>query len=87
MALGQVAPDRDVDEAAVVLKGDEHRATGSRRSLPRGDQAGRSQSRPVRSLWAALLGLGGEHYDLGGEPLAFQPLAKIDLAPESWTRG
>lgn len=76
----QVAPDRDVDDAAVVLKGAEHRATGSRRSLPHGDQAGRSESRPVRSLWAPLPGLGGEHYDLGGEPLAFQPLAKIDDA-------
>ncbi|MCD9026637.1 conjugal transfer protein TrbE [Luteimonas sp. BDR2-5] len=33
-----------------------------------------------RSLRAAILGLGGEHYDLGGEGLAFQPLAGIDEA-------
>jgi type IV secretion/conjugal transfer VirB4 family ATPase len=34
-----------------------------------------------RSLRAAVLGLGGEHYDLGGDgDLAFQPLARIDQA-------
>ncbi|NQD94208.1 conjugal transfer protein TrbE [Pseudomonas sp. CrR25] len=34
-----------------------------------------------RSLRAAVLGLGGEHYDLGGDgDLAFQPLARIDRA-------
>jgi len=32
LALGQVAPDHDVDDAAVILKGNEHRASGSRRS-------------------------------------------------------
>uniref|UniRef100_UPI00406BE651 VirB4 family type IV secretion/conjugal transfer ATPase n=1 Tax=Stutzerimonas nitrititolerans TaxID=2482751 RepID=UPI00406BE651 len=32
-----------------------------------------------RSLRATVLGLGGEHYDLGGDSnLAFQPLARID---------
>lgn len=32
-----------------------------------------------RSLRATVLGLGGEHYDLGGDgELAFQPLARID---------
>ncbi|MGP6254282.1 conjugal transfer protein TrbE [Pseudomonas aeruginosa] len=32
-----------------------------------------------RSLRATVLGLGGEHYDLGGDgDLAFQPLARID---------
>jgi type IV secretion system protein VirB4 len=34
-----------------------------------------------RSLRATVLGLGGEHYDLGGDgDLAFQPLARIDQA-------
>ncbi len=34
-----------------------------------------------RSLRATVLGLGGEHYDLGGDDaLAFQPLARIDDA-------
>ncbi|MBL8255998.1 MAG: conjugal transfer protein TrbE [Pseudoxanthomonas mexicana] len=34
-----------------------------------------------RSLRATILGLGGEHYDLGGEGgMVFQPLAKIDDA-------
>ena len=34
-----------------------------------------------RSLRATVLGLGGEHYDLGGDgDLAFQPLARIDRA-------
>lgn len=32
-----------------------------------------------RSIRAAVLGLGGEHYDLGGEAdIAFQPLARVD---------
>lgn len=32
-----------------------------------------------RSLRAAVLGLGGEHYDLGAEgDIAFQPLARVD---------
>src|SRR3546814_2005255 len=31
-----------------------------------------------RSIRATVLGLGGEHYDLGGGAIAFQPLAGID---------
>ncbi|EZH80194.1 conjugal transfer protein TrbE [Ectopseudomonas composti] len=39
-----------------------------------------------RSLRATVLGLGGEHYDLGGDgDLAFQPLARIDqLGYRAW---
>jgi type IV secretion/conjugal transfer VirB4 family ATPase len=39
-----------------------------------------------RSLRATVLGMGGEHYDLGGDgDLAFQPLARIDQASyRSW---
>lgn len=39
-----------------------------------------------RSLRATVLGMGGEHYDLGGDGvLAFQPLARIDQASyRSW---
>ncbi|BCB72843.1 conjugal transfer protein TrbE [Vreelandella aquamarina] len=34
-----------------------------------------------RSMRATILGLGGEHYDLGGDGgIAFQPLAQIELA-------
>src|SRR3546814_15084174 len=33
----------------------------------------------VRSMRATILGLGGEHYDLGADGgIAFQPLARID---------
>ncbi|AOE86055.1 conjugal transfer protein TrbE [Pseudomonas sp. TCU-HL1] len=40
-----------------------------------------------RSLRATVLGLGGEHYDLGADgDLAFQPLARIDQAGyRAWT--
>src|SRR3546814_350970 len=38
-----------------------------------------------RSIRATVLGLGGEHYDLGGGAIAFQPLAGIDdPATRSW---
>ncbi|WP_368565961.1 conjugal transfer protein TrbE [Pseudoxanthomonas sp. UTMC 1351] len=39
-----------------------------------------------RSIRATVLGLGGEHYDLGGEgAIAFQPLADIDeVATRNW---
>src|SRR3546814_10245347 len=40
---------------------------------------------PGRSIRATVLGLGGEHYDLGGGAIAFQPLAGIDdPATRSW---
>src|SRR3546814_6696628 len=38
-----------------------------------------------RSIRSNVLGLGGEHYDLGGGAIAFQPLAGIDdPATRSW---
>src|SRR3546814_18139710 len=38
-----------------------------------------------RSIRATVLGLGGEHYDLGSGAIAFQPLAGIDApATRSW---
>src|SRR5450755_613994 len=50
LALGQVAPDDDVDHAGFVLERDEGDAAGCPRTLPAGDQSGDARDAPMRQV-------------------------------------